>query len=353
MAGLHHMTQRIAIITTGGTIGSAAKDGTMAVDPTGDGIHRELTALQTRLDCHFHIYPAFNINSEDLTPSDWATLFAAVDKAAEDGFDRIVITHGTDTLVYSAAALALVYRGAGLRICLTGSFIALGEDNSDGPLNLLAALQGVRADTLESGVYVAFRRDGTNTSAQIYDALDVRAMGADDLAFASRQGRCVAQVSSDGDMKRGGLLPARTVPSLAESESRWTPDSLRVAARQMLFLRCYPGLALDRIDHTRLSLLVLELYHSGTARAQKGQGSLRSLMDGKQLSAPVIAATFPSELVPVPYESTATLLQAGVHVVKDLPPHVVYVYALLQLASGLSGEAIVAALKPWLLPGGA
>lgn len=347
------MTQRIAIITTGGTIGSVSKDGTMAVDPDGDGVHRELTALQVRLGCHFHIYPAFNKNSEDLTPSDWAVLFAAVNKAMEDGFDRIVLTHGTDTLAYTAAALALVYRSHKVRLCLTGSFIALGEAHSDGPLNLNAAIQAVRDDALPTGIFVAFRENTNNEVAKIYDALDVRAMAADDVAFSSQHNRVVAQVSKEGVLDRYDPVASATAPSVTVLGAGWTPDTLRIAARQILFLRCYPGLAFDRLDHTRLSLLVLELYHSGTARAQMGQGSLRALLDAQNLETPVIAATFPSQLVPVPYESTASLVQAGVKVVKDLPPHVLYVYALLQLAQGMSSDAIVASLEPWLLHGGA
>lgn len=343
------MTQQIAIITTGGTIGSVAKGGTMAVDPAGARVHQEIEALQSTLGCALTFYSAFNKNSEDLAPEDWALLFAAVDQARQDGFEHIVITHGTDTLSYTAAALGLIYGAEPVRVCLTGSFVALGAANSDGRLNLTAAIQTVLSDDLPTGIYVAFRRDASNNVARIFNALDVRAMAFDALAFASFHDRVVGHVSKDGERTSAEPNGQSSYPSVSAPKVGWSQESLRIASRQILFLRCYPGLSFDRIDHTRLSLLVLDLYHSGTANADVGQGSLRTLLETAHVAPPVIAATYPAQLVPVPYDSTATLASAGLHVVHEVPAHIIYVYAVLQLAAGLSAAEIIESLKPWLL----
>ncbi|MCH9765035.1 MAG: hypothetical protein K0U34_03450, partial [Alphaproteobacteria bacterium] len=79
-----------------------------------------------------------------------------------------------------------------------------------------------------------------------------------------------------------------------------------------------------------------------------GPGSLLDFVSQKPETLSVFAATFPSAQITVPYESTTKLIDAGVSVVKDLPPHVVYVLAVLTLAAGATGDVLVAKLKAWL-----
>jgi len=321
----------------------------MAVDPAGDIVRREIAALCERQGFDVTITAALNKNSEDLTPVDWGTLIAAVETMLEDGITRIVITHGTDTLSYSAAALGLVFQDAPARICLTGSFYALDTENSDGPLNLMAAFHAVTSDDVPTGVYVAFRGDRDNTYALIFAALDLKPMAFDGVAFDSVAGRRLATYTP-GDGVSVLSISSNAPPALpsvpAQSLIR---EALSVAARQVLSVELYPGLAFDRIDHTRLSLLLVGLYHSGTGHALTGQGSMLSFMEHVDNKPQVLAATFPSTEITVPYESTTKLIDAGVNVTKDIPLHVIYVFAVLQLASGHTAEEIVRILQPWLM----
>lgn len=319
----------------------------MAVDPAGDIVRREVMALCEAHGFDVTVAAAFNKNSEDLTPEDWAVLVAAVQKMLDDGITRIVVTHGTDTLAYSAAALGLVFQDAVARICLTGSFHALEAENSDGPLNLLAAFQSVADDALPTGVRVAFRRDSANDIAHIFAAYDLKPMAFDGVAFEGIAGRTLAIYKAGEGLTVTSpvtQLKLASVPSEA-----LTPEVLAVAARQVFYVDHYPGLSFDRIDHTRLSLLLVGLYHSGTGNALSGQGSLLSFMEHVEPRPEVLAATFPSTAIDVPYESTTTLIKAGVNVIKDVPPHVIYVFAVLQLACGTSPSEVVTLLKPWLM----
>lgn len=342
------MSQKIGVITTGGTIGSILAGDAMAVDPAGEIVRREVLALCEAHGFEVTIAAAFNKNSEDLTPVDWALLITAVQTMLDDGITRIVVTHGTDTLSYSAAALGLVFQEAPARICLTGSFHGLEADNSDGPLNLLAAFHAVADDALPTGVRVAFRRDCTNKTAHIYAAVDLKPMAFDGLAFDSVSGRKLATYAAgDGlTVSTDGAPPA--LPTVSGSGLK--REVLAVAARQVLYVESYPGLAFDRLDHTRLSFLLVGLFHSGTGHALTGQGSLLTFMEHTSDKPHVLAATFPSNEIDVPYESTATLIKAGVNVIKDVPAHVIYVFAVLQLARGKAPEEIVSLLQPWLMP---
>jgi L-asparaginase len=89
------------------------------------------------------------IDSLEMTAADRARIVDECGRAAET---RILITHGTDTMVDTAAALA-TKRPAGKTIVLTGAMIPYAFGSSDGLFNLGSALSFVQA--LPAGVYVA------------------------------------------------------------------------------------------------------------------------------------------------------------------------------------------------------
>jgi L-asparaginase len=89
------------------------------------------------------------IDSLDMSEADRAQIVGECVRAAES---RIVITHGTDTMVQTAAALAGA-AAAGKTIVLTGAMIPYAFGSSDGLFNLGSALSFVQA--LPPGVYIA------------------------------------------------------------------------------------------------------------------------------------------------------------------------------------------------------
>ena len=91
------------------------------------------------------------IDSLDMTDADRDAIVAQCRQTAET---RIVITHGTDTMVETAAALARTLPpDAGKTIVLTGAMIPYAFGSSDGLFNLGSALSFVQV--LDPGVYLA------------------------------------------------------------------------------------------------------------------------------------------------------------------------------------------------------
>src|SRR5215475_2640767 len=88
------------------------------------------------------------IDSLDMTDADRALI---VQNCAQSPEDRIVITHGTDTMTDTAAAIARAI--AGKTIVLTGAMIPYAFGSSDGLFNLGSALSF--AQVLPPGVYIA------------------------------------------------------------------------------------------------------------------------------------------------------------------------------------------------------
>ena len=85
-----------------------------------------------------------NMWSDDIRPRHWNRLLKATEEAFAEGAVGVVITHGTDTLHLSAAAMSYGWSGSGGRppgrIVLTGSQRSPDRGSSDAPENLISAV---------------------------------------------------------------------------------------------------------------------------------------------------------------------------------------------------------------------
>jgi L-asparaginase len=135
------MDKHIYIAYTGGTIG-------MKMTPEGYApVPGYLQELMSQMHEFKHAaLPAYTIHeytplldSSNMLPADW--LLIARDIAANyDRYDGFVVLHGTDTMAYTASALAFMLRGLAKPVIVTGSQIPLCEVRNDARDNLIASL---------------------------------------------------------------------------------------------------------------------------------------------------------------------------------------------------------------------
>lgn len=130
----------IAILHTGGTIASRLDYRTGAVEPlfTAEdivGMYPELAEL-----ANVRARVVFQMFSEDMEPSHWITLAREVyHEIREEGCDGVIVTHGTDTMHYTAAALAFMLRDLPVPVLLVGAQRSSDRPSSDAGLNLISA----------------------------------------------------------------------------------------------------------------------------------------------------------------------------------------------------------------------
>lgn len=144
----------LCLIHTGGTIGMGRTEAGFA--PVPGLIEGALDTLRARGDLRaaVDLTPLDPpIDSAQATPDDWSRISHAIANR-HDAYDGFVVTHGTDTLAYTAAALCFALQGLGRPVILTGSMIPLGEPGSDGLRNLSDALDA--AELAPAGVWVQF-----------------------------------------------------------------------------------------------------------------------------------------------------------------------------------------------------
>lgn len=141
---------RLILLATGGTIAcTPSENGLM---PTL-GAKDLLDAVRGALPCEVDARDVFLMDSSNIQPEEWSVLARAIDEALLE-YDGVIVTHGTDTMAYTAAALSFMLAGAGKPVILTGSQLPLSHPLTDARLNLLRAVTAAMAGV--AGVYVCF-----------------------------------------------------------------------------------------------------------------------------------------------------------------------------------------------------
>lgn len=188
--------KHILLLTTGGTIASAPGEQGLAPAVSGQSLLRmmEPVAGSYRITVREILY----LDSSNIQPEEWRIIARSVYEARGQ-YDGIVITHGTDTMAYTASVLSFMLEGIDLPVVVTGSQLPLAHPLSDALDNLRCAL--AMAASGRPGVFVAFNRKiilGTR-------AVKVRTMGFD--AFESVNCPPAGRVDSQGLILEERLLP--------------------------------------------------------------------------------------------------------------------------------------------------
>lgn len=192
------LAKRVLIIHTGGTLGMGMPGHRrLDLQPQEhlDRLVKQVPELEAIADCD--LVTPFNLDSSDIGPKQWTQLAEVlVHKGGvgqpEGGYDGIVVIHGTDTMAFTASALALMLSGVDRPVVLTGSQRSLDAWRSDARANLASAvevatmglpevllvfgdviLRGCRAVKTDANSYRAFQAPGLSPLGTIGTQIDV------------------------------------------------------------------------------------------------------------------------------------------------------------------------------------
>jgi glutamyl-tRNA(Gln) amidotransferase subunit D len=164
---------KVLILGTGGTIASRVDYRTGAVHPavsSGD-LHSLIPELSEIAQIESEVL--FSIFSENIGPSHWTKIANRVRSAVAKRVDGVVITHGTDTLGYTSAALSFALQGVPIPVILVGAQRSSDRPSSDATLNLIAGVS-VAASAPFSGVYVAMHLNESDEKVGVHLGTRVR-----------------------------------------------------------------------------------------------------------------------------------------------------------------------------------
>lgn len=163
---------KIALISTGGTIASKIDYRTGGVTSVLSAKDLYTSIPELSLYASIDTEILFNEYSENIGPTQWNLIAnKIIDKINSGSYDGIVISHGTDTMSYTAAALSFALQDIPIPVILVGAQRSSDRPSSDASSNLIASV--LFATQLDySGVFVSMH--GSISDEQIYCHLGTR-----------------------------------------------------------------------------------------------------------------------------------------------------------------------------------
>ena len=242
---------KVALVYTGGTIGSSSSDdGVRSLDRSKDDYLLTKFDDKDIIEC-FHPYL---ILSENLDGSHITKLLGCIGGLLGRDYDGIIVTHGTDTIQYSAAALSYAFGSDTIPIMLLSSNAPVGEEGSNADDNTFAAIDFIR-NGRGMGVFVPYKNSDGVTYIHRGTRLLAHSMFDDSLRsiFGAYYGRY-----ADGGYSSN--------PEYKEKVDEGTPlgtISLGNNASGVEIIRPHPGMQVIELKEGTTDL-ILATYHSGT-----------------------------------------------------------------------------------------
>ena len=245
--------KKILLIATGGTIASSeSKDGlTPSIDV------KQLLSYIPEIEafCHLEGVSIMSVDSTNMNPSLMVKIAEAVYDHYEE-YDAFVVSHGTDTMAYTAAALTYMLNNLEKPIVITGSQIPIEALYTDAKKNLSDAIRFACEDIV--GIYIAF--DGSIISGT--HAMKVKTRSAD--AFKSINFPVIAEIK----LGRITYNQALTYGDHWEKLKPRVTGTFSVAAKlcqDIFVLKIFPGIGTEIFDFikTQYKGVIIESFGIG------------------------------------------------------------------------------------------
>ncbi|HIH98663.1 MAG TPA: Glu-tRNA(Gln) amidotransferase subunit GatD [Thermoplasmata archaeon] len=259
----------VALLGTGGTIACWVDYTTGAVYPAQNVSDLAFSMPEIFDLANIKARIVYQLLSEDLEPKHWRRLAHQVAYSLNGEARGVVIPHGTDTMSYTASALAFMLKGLTGPVVLVGSQRSSDRPSSDAYLNLLASVRlAATADIKE--VVVAMHKNSSDSAIAIHRGTKVRKMHTSKRdAFESLNAQSLGFV-------RGNKIEF-TQAYHKEPSSKVVVDDKMDDRIKLVYV--YPGCSLDWIskkDTHGLVLMGTGLGHAPRRLLQKIESLIES-----------------------------------------------------------------------------
>ena len=303
---------KILVIFTGGTIGTSVKNGWADIDTNTKYVL--LNGYNNKDNIEFVTASPYSTLSENLSAKHLNLLQKEIaDNLAKD-FDGIIVTHGTDTLQYSATAIEYAFNGCEIPIVFVSADYPLENEKTNGFINFESAVEFIKSKSAK-GVFVSYKNnDEDNVNIHIashilqHSEYDANIYSIDNIPFATYSDKIVLNNIQLVNTNNTGVVDYVENPCILSVES-------------------YPGnnyaYCLDNVN-----AVILKPYHSGTL--DTANSCLKDFCNSaNEKNIPVFVT---GTHYGVAYKSTELYNELGVKIV----PYGTYISAYMKIWAGIS-----------------
>jgi len=322
---------KILLVFTGGTIGSTTVNG--IINTSEQQAYKLLQLFEQRYSntekLSFKTIQPLQLLSENLFPSIWETLIKAIEAENIAQYDGIIVTHGTDTLAYTAAALGLYFNSINIPMMLVSSDDPLEHPQANGLSNFYCATEFIK-QRKQAGVFVPYK----NPDSEMLVHLATRLSSCLQLSgdFISVQSQAYLQ------FKGNSFQQLKPLTRLVRMATQLAP----LFSSSVLLIRPYPGLDYTHFQLDKVDVVLHDLYHSGTACSTLNWGDNHSLLafieKCKQQNIDLYMA--PAIKNSDVYDSTRTIQSYGAKMIWNMSIETAYVKLLMAYGNFSSKKAI-------------
>ncbi len=264
--------KQLLLIATGGTIASMS---------TAEGLSPSITSRELLESvpeaarfCQVDAMQLLNIDSTNIQPEHWLLMVETIEANFEK-YDGFIITHGTDTMAYTAAALSYLIQNPGKPIILTGSQRPLSDPITDARKNLLDSFRFACQPGI-SGVFLVF-------SGQAILGSRAKKMKSKSYAAFSSINYPIAAFIDDRS------VVCYTAPPHQEEK----PVFYHALRPKVFLLKLIPGIEPDILDYvgSHYDAVVIESYGAGGLPFVDQRNFLKKLETLTQKGRIVVIAT--------------------------------------------------------------
>lgn len=231
----------ILLIFTGGTIGSSFCEEFISLNSDSKS-----KLLEGYSHLEIDTISPYTILSEQLDGNYLNALIECVGENLNKNYDGIIVTHGTDTLQYSASALSLAYGDAEIPVVLVSSNYVLDDPRANGKDNFKYAVEFIKEKI--GGVFVSYKNTGGKPEIHQGNMLLPHEIYSDDVKSI---GSAFGYYEKEAFIQNCQLTTFETVKNFKLSKNG-----------KILWLKIHPGMSLP--DTKNYKVIMLEAYHSGT-----------------------------------------------------------------------------------------
>lgn len=317
---------KILVVFTGGTIGSArrgaAESGVISPDSACSYALLNMYSA-SHGNVEFETACPYTILSENLCADRLNSLYDCINSYDISAFDGVIVTHGTDTLQYTAAYLGLVFAGSRTPIVLVSANYPLEDERSNGLANFTAAVDFIRFGG-GTGAFAAYCNKGENPKIHRAEKLLAHAAYSDELHSIFDE--------YYGEITDGKFIKSSACRGEQHEPAPYLPKRLAKHS-DIIFLRLYVSPVYPQITPQTRAVL-LEGWHSGTLPTADVQFR-EFCRQAAELGVPVFLTGAQEGFF---YESKLMFDELKIRVLEPMPPIAAYMRLWLKFSNDEKGN---------------